>query len=439
MKPSPARLVPFAALGLACFGLGLWAGQGAARKGGAGEPSGQAALSPPRELARPMPRPSAGIDEGSGGGTGGGGAFAGFRGGDEARSLGRILADPDHRRRERELETLGQHDHAAGRDWRAAAVGIADLIDRAAYLRGVLTIWVGEDAPAAAAYLSALPLGAKSELIPHAVAAWVGHDAEAAGAWVAALPAGEVRNRALDSLFRAWASLDPEEASRRALSFSEEAGRHRALAAVTREWAVLDPAAAGAWTSRLGDPELKDLASMALVDELSGRLPAEAMRWAAEHLRSDPEANPDIVQLVASKAGFENPGDTFRWLRTLPPSPEAAASLAGVAAYLAEEDPGFAREGFAALPAEIRDLAAPSVASVLAVQNPDAGKTWLATLREGEGKRWAALSFASAWAESDPKAAAAWVAALPPGPTRDAASQGLEARSPEPGHAGARR
>lgn len=426
--PTPVLVTLVVAGGL-MFGIGYWIG--ALRHG---TPAG----GPERRDSERGGANSASIrpalpDHLGEGGSAGGGGETGFLGSGPPLDLAAALENPHVHLRERDLEILGERDFASGADWRAAAASIGDLVDRARYLRGVVTAWAGEAPDEAVAYLSTLSLSFRAQLIPHAVSLWAGQSPESAETWILSLPGGEVRDRAVDQLFRSWAALDPAEAAKRSLELGEPSSRYRALAAAVKEWSANDLGSAGTWVAQLGDPTLKDLATMAVADELSVRAPGEAMRWALEHLRRDAQANPDIVSLVSSKAGFEQPRETFEWLQTVPPSPESASSLAGVAAYLAEDDPDFPWNGFAELSDDMKQLAAGPVASVLGSQNPAVGQRWLGGLPEGEMKRWATMAFASGWVGRDPAAAGAWVASLPPGPQKDAATQGLESANPESG------
>ncbi len=56
------------------------------------------------------------------------------------------------------------------------------------------------------------------------------------------------------------------------------------------------------------------------------------------------------------EGGFESPQETFAWLQSVPSSPEANSSLAGVATYLVEENPDFAWTGFSKLPENLKQV-----------------------------------------------------------------------------------
>ncbi len=417
---SVSRAILPLASGAICFFLGLWTGgrwsdaPTAPSAGSTEERSGNAATGLPG---------FGGAAHGEN--AGGGSPFGGPGEKGAAAGLVAILENPDRRLRERELEALGARDFAEGVDWRAAADAIGDRVDRSVYLKGVVAAWATENPREAVAYLSVLGLSDRANLVPHAVSVWAGSDPTAAESWVLGLAKGEVRDLAIESLYRSWAVGNPPVAAASAQSLEDESARLRALVAVVREWSANDLGAVGKWAAGLADPNAKDVAVMAVADEMSARAPIEAMRWASAHLAADPLANPEIVQLVASKAGFEAPRETFAWLTTVPPSAEAAASLAGVASYLVEEDPGFAWDGFAKLPEELKQVTADSVASTLGTKDPETGKRWLGELEDGETKRWATSAFVSGWAERDPGSAEAWVESLPPGPERDAAKEGL--------------
>lgn len=434
--PSARLLVPLVA-GVSLFGLGFWAGkrqmpapEDARHTTGAGEAE---------PGFRPRSGEPAGITKGrenQGGGSAGGAAPGPHPTEESAMDLARILENPDARGRENDLESLGSRDFANGIDWQAAAAGIGDLVDRGAYLKGVIGAWTAEDPRSAVAYLDSLGLSPRASLVPHAVSIWAALDPVSAEGWVIALGNGEVKDQAIESLFRSWAVRDPETAASRGLALAEESSRFRALAALVKEWTANDPASAGNWAASLKDPGLKDFASMAVADEMSARAPREAMRWASDHLAKDPGANPAIISLVASKAGFEAPRETFDWLKSVPPSPEAASSLAGVAAYLTEEDPDFAWKEFPALPAPIREIAAAPVATTLGSQDPESGKRWLDQLPEGPAKDWATSAFTAGWATRNPDDAETWAESLPEGSRKKAALQGLNQSNGESGAGG---
>lgn len=433
--PTSRILIPVIS-GVSIFALGFWAGnrqttapEGVSANSGAAE-AGARFQTHPSAPDRPASFP----DEG--GGAAGGGAPGLLPAEESAMDLARLLENPDRRAREQDLESLGARDLANGSDWKAAAASIGDLVDRGAYLKGVIGAWAAENPRAAVDYLGSLNLSSRVSLVPHAVSIWAGQDPTAAEGWVIGLSNGEVKDQAVESLYRSWAVRDPATAASKSLALADEPSRFRALAAVVKEWSANDLDAVGRWASELKDPNLKDFATMAVADEMSLRAPKEAMRWASEHLEKDPQANPAIISLVASKAGFESPQETFDWLKSVRPSPEAASSLAGVATYLAEEDPEFAWKGFAALPAEIREITAAPVASTLGSQDPESGKRWLAQLPESQSKTWATSAFVGGWSSRQPEAAEAWVKSLPEGPQKAAAAQGLNQSNGESGSGG---
>lgn len=401
---------------LVSFALGRLSGSRSTLAGGGIEATSPVTMLSRAERANAL---KADAREGSASDVGGGEAttFAG---------LADVLGNPSRIERERDLETLGALDFADGKDWRATVDGIGDRIDREQYLKGVVSAWAAEDPDAAIAYLETRSFATRCNLVPHAIAVWAENDPAAAERWTLAQPNGEVRDRSVESLYRSWAIDDPATAADRSLALVDGSARYRALVGVVQEWSANDLAAVEAWTRRLDDPNLKDFATMALADEMAARSPEDAMRFAGSHLAADASANPDIVAVVASKAGFESPQETFDWLQTLPPSSQAASSLAGVATYLAEADPDFAEAGFAELPPELKELAAAPVASVLGSRDPQGGIRWLDSLAEGDLKHFAASAFASGWAERDPAAADAWANSLPAGPFKQAVTDGLE-------------
>lgn len=433
--PTSRILIPVIS-GVSLFALGFWAGnrqttalEGASANSGAAEAD---SYFHPRPSA--SDRPALFPDEG--GGAAGGGAPGPVPAEESAMDLARILENPDRRAREQDLESLGARDLANGTDWKAAAASIGDLVDRGTYLKGVIGAWAGKDPRATVAYLGTLNLSSRVSLVPHAVSIWADQDPAAAEEWVIGLANGEVKDQTVESLYRSWAVRDPGAAAARSLALADEPSRFRALAAVVKEWSANDLAAVGRWASELKDPNLKDFATMAVADEMSLRAPREAMRWASDHLAKDPQANPAIISLVASKAGFESPQETFDWLKSVRPSPEAASSLAGVATYLAEEDPEFAWKGFTTLPAHIREITAAPIASTLGSQDPESGKRWLEQLPEGQSKIWATSAFVSGWASRQPAAAETWVESLPEGPQKTAAAQGLTNHNGDSGAGG---
>lgn len=437
MIPPASRMLLPVISGASLFAIGFWAGhrRTTAPERVSANPSGSetGAHVPPTPSV--SARPDSFPDRGRGGA--GGGASDPLSSEESARDLARLLENPDRLVRERDLESLGARDLANGTDWQSAAASIGDLVDRGAYLKGVIGAWAAENPRATVDYLGSLNLSSRVSLVPSAVSIWADQDPVTAEAWVTGLANGEVRDLAIESLYRSWAVRNPETAAAKSLAVDDAASRLRALAAVVKEWSANDLAAVGRWASDLRDPDLKDFATMAVADEMSLRAPIEAMRWASDHLAKDPQANPAILSLVASKAGFESPHETFEWLKTVKPSPEAASSLAGVAAYLAEEDPEFVWKEFNALPSEIRGITAAPIASTLGSQDPEGGKRWLAQLPEGPEKGWATSAFAGGWASRYPGEAEDWVSSLPDGPQKEAAKQGLIQPNPTSG-AGAR-
>lgn len=433
MNPLVSRILLPVISGASLFAVGFWAGN-------------RRTTSPERVIANPSgaetgahvpPTPSGSarpdsLPVGATGGAGGG-DFGPLPSEESAMDLARFLENPDRLARERNLESLGARDLAKGTDWQSAAASIRDLVDRGAYLKGVISAWAAKNPRATVDYLGTLNLSSRVSLVPRAVSVWADQDPAGAEAWVTSLANGEVRDLAIESLYRSWAVRNPETAASKSLALADAASRLRALAAVVREWSANDLAAVGRWASDLSDPDLKDFATMAVADEMSLRAPSEAMRWASAHLAKDPRANPAILSLVASKAGFESPHETFDWLKTARPSPEAASSLAGVAAYLAEEDPEFVWKEFDSLPEEIRGITAAPIASTLGSQDPEGGKRWLERLPEGPAKDWATSAFTGGWATRYPSEAEVWVLSLPEGAQKEAAKRGLSQPNLESG------
>jgi hypothetical protein len=440
MRHPILRLALPVVTGVLLFAAGFWAGRRntAAPSGPTRDPGAAEAYPVAIPGSSGFPRPGMGASpgEGSGGGSGGGAAIALLPGNGAPADLRTALENPNQRSRERDLEAIGARDFATGSDWQKSADSIGDLVDRSFYLKGVVSSWAAADPQEAVTQLSTMPLSSRASLIPHAVSIWAERDPAGAEQWVLALGQGEVRDRAVESLYRSWAVNDPETAAARSLALGDESARFRALSAVVKEWSANDLGAVGKWASGLTDPNLKDFATMAVADEMSARAPKEAMRWASEHLAKDPRANPDILPLVASKAGFEAPQETFAWLQSVPSSPEANSSLAGVATYLIEENPDFAWTGFPKLSENLQQVTAGPVASTLGAQNPEEGKRWLAQLPDGEMKRWATTAFAAGWVSRHPAEAGAWVAGLPSSPEKQAAEQGLQSAIPGVGASG---
>lgn len=413
MNKSLTLLLASLLAALVGFGIGRW--------------SGLAALNPPSSAgsnaggpsSKTFTSPTSGSSA-EAGGVPGPGHPATLLGLDD------VLGNPSRKDRERDLEALGESDFAKGVDWKAAVDKIGDRVDREHYLRGVISNWAAQDPNAAIDYLRSRSFATQCNLVPHAIGVWAEKDPLGAESWALAQQNGEVRDRSVESLYRSWAIDDPEAAAARSLALQDGSARYRALVGVVQEWSANDLGAVEAWASKIPDPGLKDFARMAVADEMASRSPSEAMRWAGKHLAEDPQANPSIISVVASKAGFESPKETFEWLRSIPPSQEASSSLAGVATYLAESDPDFAETGFDRLPPEMKEVTAAPVASILGGRDPQAGMRWLEKLPTGNLKDFAASAFAAGWATRDPVAAEAWSNSLPAGSLKDAVLQGLQ-------------
>lgn len=413
MNPSLARILPTALVGALLFGAGFWWG-GRSEPGDNRANAKSAAAIPAKDPGETLRTP------------GGGSADLGLPQGGFAGNLEQVLATANRRQREAALLALGGRDFAVGADWKSISAGIRDLVDRTAYLKGYFQAWAEKNPREASDEVLKRGLSERSSLLPETIAVWAEQEPTAAEAWLVNLRSGEARDVALEALYRTWASIDPANAVDRGLRLPEEASRFRALAAAIREWSASDPSGVGAWAARLDDPNLKDFAMMAAADELAVRSPKAAMQWASGHLAADPQANPEIVNLVASKAGFESPRETFDWLLTLPDAPENQSSIAGVAAYLTEDNPDFAFREFPQLPEGLQDLTAAPIASTLGAQDPETGRRWLDSLPEGETRRFATSAFAAGWATRDFGAAEAWVARMPEGEMKTAAAEGLK-------------
>lgn len=409
MNASVARVLPTVLSGALLFGAGVWWGGRSDSPRSASDPGSK----PGGVVTLGRPATGAGSDTG-------GSADAAL-----PSDLTAILRISDRDRRENDLLAIGARDFASGADWRRIAAGILDRVDRATYLQGYFVAWAKEKPRDAADELLNRSLSERGKLLPEIVTVWAETDPAAAEAWLVRMRGSEARDEALESLFRTWTASDPQQAVARSLRLPDESARFRALAASIREWSLNDLKGVRDWTTRIGDPNLKDFAMMAVADELSVRLPEEAMKWASDHLAADAEANPDIVNLVASKAGFETPRETFDWLRGLPASAETQASIAGVAAYLTEDNPEFATRDFPRLSADLQNATAAPIASTLGAQDPESGQRWLASLPQGETRRFATSAFAAGWATRDFAAAEAWVSRMPAGAEKAAAEEGL--------------
>lgn len=336
-----------------------------------------------------------------------------------------VLEDPDRKTRETALESLGASHFRNQSGWEKQLSAITDQVDRLSYLRGVMAEWAKTDPLAALHFLAGATLGTRIELVPEIITAWARRDPQAAEKWILTATQGEVRTQATEALYRSWALAAPELAAQSSLAFSDASLRERALAGVLQEWSANDLNAVETWVSTLQESPLRSTALRAVAEEMAHRNPLEAIRWANAQLASAPGDSASIIATVAAIAGMEQPVAIMDWLVKLPPSPDAASAIAGVASYMTEADAKFSEQGYTLLPPAAREIAASSIANTLGAINPTKGQEWIKRQPQ-EQQPQLTEDFIRGWSVANPDSALRWANALPPSILKEAAHRGLQ-------------
>ncbi|MHA3774971.1 hypothetical protein ACXR0O_25915 [Verrucomicrobiota bacterium sgz303538] len=274
----------------------------------------------------------------------------------------------------------------------------------------LLGYWMELNAPAARAYLAALPVLERARLIGPAADTWARMDSEGLMSWLRNLPSHDrqavrdtVRNSVALALserdpamavsllmespdgenggdsqvefniFFSWADKNPEEAAQRALLLSGGKGRSRALVSVMEQWKKTDPAAAMAWVRNISDPNLAREAGIALAARL-GLIDSEtAVKFAVEQGVADDVEN-YYLRNACNGWMKRDPAGALAWAQSQPSSPSRDATLARMLANVAKTQPETAIQIFVTETERGANMAEASQGIIMALGKAGDGK-----------------------------------------------------------------
>jgi hypothetical protein len=320
----------------------------------------------------------------------------------------------------------------------------------------LLGYWMELNAPAARAYLTALPILERVRLIGPAADAWARMDSEGLMSWLVSLPSHEslaLRDTVRDSvaavqsqrdpahavalllesrdggnggggrveleIFAHWSKSDPVAAAQRALLLPGGKGRATALAVTMEFWLKDNRAAAIAWVQNISDPNLAREAGIKLTERLGLIDPQAAVKFAFEQGVADADT---FYAREACKHWVErDQAGALAWAQSLPSSASRDITLARMLAGLAKSQPQTAARMFVAETGRGANMADAAQDIIQGLTKAGDGKTlgaFLEQFPEAEGRSLTALVVGGLASESDPSKILATGLQLPHGPAR---------------------
>ena len=255
---------------------------------------------------------------------------------------------------------------------------LSSLSDRSLMLGSALMSWAEQDGPAAAAYLSQLPVGTVSSAISARVAEeWARQDPANALNWAMHLGDSGMHAEALEGVVSTWAAMDPDAAARYVLGLSPDPGQAALAKSLVESWAGRDLPTAARWvTEQSGNIQAK--AAAVVAGQWANQDPTGAAAWAGGLPTG--EARNGAYASVAAAWDDHDPTAVQGWINSLPTGDGRDAALASYAISDSNE----------ANPADV-------LRQVQTIDNPTKRDDTLVTVLNG-------------WLENHPQDAQQWIA-----------------------------
>jgi hypothetical protein len=270
------------------------------------------------------------------------------------------------------------------------------------------------------------------------------------------LDPGDVRRYQLShALFNRWAMIDPDGAWDAVMEFDDKNLKRQMIASVIGEISRSDLAKARHLLAGIKDPQSKQSALYAFLNQASSEDPEEAFRVLASEsaklqgygyyhnlfqkwAKDDPDAaiakldsvkgtsnRQQALQGIAMALVASDPKRALDMLDGMPPGQSRSSMLASISSAWLSRDSDAAIAWIDSLPAADKFKAVQNGCWQLAQENPAKAAAFLSSLPVNNQTSHQFSQLASQWAQQDPDAARKWVEALPAGQTKQQAMGGM--------------
>jgi hypothetical protein len=179
-------------------------------------------------------------------------------------------------------------------------------------MQGAIQGWWRKDAPAAEAYVAALPdTSGRQEMAASFASLLFRSDPIHARAWVSQLPSAEARRVANNNIAQLWAMDDPAAATQWAAQLPTDE-RGASVGAAARIWAQQDPEAAGDFLNSLGGTT-RDEAVAFFSSATAYENSSLALTWAATI--ADPKMRTDTEERVVTEWLKQDAAGARSWIQ----------------------------------------------------------------------------------------------------------------------------
>jgi hypothetical protein len=304
---------------------------------------------------------------------------------------------------------------------------IKDLPSGDAFSSMLFDVWSLRDPRAALAAVLALPEGRSSRLLRIVEGNWGAAEPDAALAWARDLPAGEQRDGALTEVLGGIAQRDPTAATHLLADLPPGGFRDGAVFRIALTCSTAHPEAAAALADQAKAVFQQQDLFEAVGRGWSSRNTTEALVW-AQSLTNTTDRNRALFG-VAARMAETQPGEAIQLAMSQPDASSRNELIRCVAGHLAEGDSQAAADWLRQLPdGPLRQQAWEGMSREWIEQDPaGAADAALASLPAGETRTAALARVAHDGLEAgwDEQAARQWASQLPAGPDRDAFLSGL--------------
>jgi hypothetical protein len=268
-------------------------------------------------------------------------------------------------------------------------------------------------------------------------------------------PGDSRRYQLCHALLNRWATIDPDGAWAAVMEFDDKNLKRQMIASVIGAVSRSDLDKARHMLSGIKDPQTKQSALYAYLNEASSEDPEEAFRvLASESARTqgyghyhnlfqkwakdDPDAaiakldsvkgssnRQQALQGIAMALVTSDPKRALDMLDGMPPGQNRSSMLASIASTWLSRDSDAAIAWIDSLPAADKSKAVQNGCYQLAQEDPAKAAAFLSSLPVNNQTSHQFSQLASQWAQQDPEAARKWVESLPAGQTRQQAMGGI--------------
>ena len=217
-------------------------------------------------------------------------------------------------------------------------------------------------------------------------------------------------------------------------------GKVTAISSALAGWASVAPSAAKEWIDGQGDPRIRQLYDLALVDGWA----RNDLPGVTEHILGlgDQQGSDRLMEIVAGEHVRRNPVEAGSWALDLPDGPMRTTAIEEVATRWVWADPSSALDWVASLPGEssmpdtmnlvmgtwartdlasageylndlpegfVKDHAIKAYSATAAAEDPVTGAEWAASISDTALREDSLVSVGRIWLRQDPASARAWL------------------------------